>query len=254
MKNVNYNVAYDYIRKRILSGEFAAGSPLMANLLATEIGLSRTSVREALRQLEVDGLVSIRPHLGASVKTMDIMELRDLCELRLALESHAAGLAARNRTAADLQEIKFALEVMRSLTDRIVASENTQPLSKDLMHADVRFHIAIMSAAKNEQIKREILRLHLVNRIVAGKFSTLGTVERTAAEKEERNNRCRAWMVSHEAIYEAIARQDVAAAKKEMEHHIQAIIDNRLRQLAQTQAGNASVGRKLTAEEAVYIN
>ncbi len=252
MKDVNYNVAYDYIRKRILNAEFGAGRPLMANLLALEIGLSRTSVREALRQLEVDGLVSIRPHLGARVKTMDIRELRDLCEMRLALESHAAGLAARNRTAPDLQEIKFALEVMRGLTDRILAAEDPQPLTKELMDADVRFHIAIMSAAKNELIKKEILRLHLINRIVAGAFSKLASPEGTALEKEERNHRCRGWMVSHEAIYNAIARQDSAAAKAEMEQHIQGIIDNRLRHLAQTQEAGAA--RKLTEEERVYVN
>src|SRR5919197_2197770 len=113
MKDVNSNVAYEYVRKRIVSGEFGPGRPLMTKDLAADIGISRTPVRDALRQLEADGLVIIRPRLGASVKAMDLKEYRDLCGLRLALESYAAGFAAQNRTDAELREIQFALEAMR---------------------------------------------------------------------------------------------------------------------------------------------
>src|SRR5882762_11861272 len=108
MKSVNTDVAYDYIRKKILSGEYASGKPLMTEVLAKEIKVSRTPVRDALRKLETDGLVTIRAHLGANVKVMDLKEFREMCDLRLALESHAAGLAALNHTEADLHEIKFA--------------------------------------------------------------------------------------------------------------------------------------------------
>src|SRR3954453_21922330 len=116
MKSVNTDVAYDYIRKRILSGDFPPGHALITELLANEIKLSRTPVRDALRKLETDGLVTIEPHLGASVKKMQLKEFRELCDLRLALECHAAGLAALNRTETDLREIGFALESMGRLT------------------------------------------------------------------------------------------------------------------------------------------
>ncbi len=78
--------------------------------MANEIQVSRTPVRDALRKLETDGLVTINSHLGASVKKMDLKEFREMCDLRLALESHAAGLAAINHTEADLGEIQYALE------------------------------------------------------------------------------------------------------------------------------------------------
>ena len=94
MKSVNTDVAYNHIRKRILSGEYPPGHPLMTELLANEIKVSRTPVRDALRKLETDGLVTIQAHLGASVKKMQLKEFREMCDLRLALESHAAGLAA----------------------------------------------------------------------------------------------------------------------------------------------------------------
>lgn len=253
MKSLNYNIAYEYIRKRILNGTYAPGHSLSAKTLAEEVGLSRTSIREALRQLEVDGLVSIVPHLGAKVKAMGLTELSELCELRLALESHAAGLAARNRTAADLHEIKFALQEMHSLTAAIVAAEQEQPeLIEHLMSQDVRFHIAIISGSKNELIKREILRFHLINRIVSNALSTSESGEDSREKKQEKDIRRRAWMVSHQAIFEAIEQQNVTAAKSEMERHIQGIIDNSLRLLARRTGGFAT--RQLTEEEASYVN
>src|SRR5690349_7278304 len=167
MKNVNSDIAYDYLRKRILSGEYPPGQALMTNLLAPEIGVSRTPIRDALRQLETDGLVSIQPRVGASVKKMDLKAFRESCELRLALESHAAGLAARQRTQLDLQEIGLALEEMRRITGELLAGGASAKLMPMLVREDVRFHLAIITAAKNDLMKKEILRLHLINRVVA---------------------------------------------------------------------------------------
>src|SRR5438874_2156632 len=107
MKKMNTDIAYDHIRKRIVSGEYRPGQSLVAEMLSAETGVSRTPVRDALRKLEADGLVVIQARLGASVKKMDFKEFRELCDLRLAVESHAAGLAAINRTDRELLEIQF---------------------------------------------------------------------------------------------------------------------------------------------------
>ena len=151
MKKVNSDVAYDYIRKRILSGEYVPGFSLMTEVLALEIGVSRTPVREALHKLKADGLVSIRARLGASVKKVDVKEFREMCDLRLALEGHAAGLAALNHGQADLREIKFALDAMRDYTERINAADQEHPLLDSMVQEDVRFHIAIMTAANGRR-------------------------------------------------------------------------------------------------------
>ena len=246
MKNVNSDMAYDYIRKRILNGEYTPGHALMTELLSTEIGVSRTPVRDALRQLESDGLVSIRPRLGASVKQMNVKEFREMCDLRLALESHAAGLAAINRREADLHEIEFALEAMRRLNAAILAAEQEDPLIAELVREDVRFHVAIMSAAKNDLMKKEILRLHLINRVVSG--PVVG--ERPVVEKTERDIRRQAVLASHDEIYAAIASSDPIAAKHAMERHIQDIIDNSMRSMARAESG--LIARELTAEEMSY--
>ena len=70
-----------------MGGEFAPGQSLLTEVLAKEIKVSRTPVRDALRKLEADGLVTIRAHLGASVKQLQLREFREMSDLRLALES-----------------------------------------------------------------------------------------------------------------------------------------------------------------------
>jgi DNA-binding GntR family transcriptional regulator len=248
MKSVNTDVAYNYIRKRILSGEYPPGHPLMTELLANEIKVSRTPVRDALRKLETDGLVTIQAHLGASVKKMHLKEFREMCDLRLALESHAAGLAAVNRSEADLNEIQFALEGMRRLTTEIAAAKDEHPLISDLVHEDVRFHIAVMSAAKNELMKKEILRLHLLNRVVSGSAPN----EKFAVKKADADARRRVVLEKHGDIYQAIKRSDPAAAKREMEFHLQELIDHNLRLMSRLESG--VIARELTPEELAYTS
>lgn len=246
MKSLNTDVAYDYIRKRILSGEFAPGHALMTEILSKEIKVSRTPVRDALRKLETDGLVTIRAHIGASVKKMNLREFREMSDLRLALESHAAGLAAINRTDTDLATIKYALEAMRVLTDKIIAADKEQPWLNDLMREDIRFHIAIMAAAKNELMKREIMRLHLLHRVVSG----LSNVEAAMTPKLESDSRRRVVLAKHEDIYNAIANSNASLAKQEMEFHLQELIDHNFHMLARADAG--VITRDLTAEELLY--
>lgn len=248
MKNVNSDIAYDYLRKRILSGEYVPGQALMTNVLAAEIGVSRTPIRDALRQLEVAGLVSIRPRLGASVKAMDIKNFRESCELRLALETHAAGLAARNHADADLHEIKLALEEMRGITAELRDGGALAKLIPKLAREDVRFHLAIITATKNDLIKKEILRLHLINRVVSSTPAGDRSIPR-ASNPEDLSHRGEV-LKSHEEIYKAIAAGDAASAKKAMEAHIQDIIDRSVHRLARA---NAEVmTRELSDEEAIY--
>jgi DNA-binding GntR family transcriptional regulator len=248
MKNVNSDIAYSHIRKRILSGEYRPGVALMTKELAEEIGVSRTPVRDALRQLEADGLVIIRAHMGASVKAMDFKEYKEMCGLRLALESYAAGLAALNRTTDELREMKQALEAMRELTAQVVAAAGRdQELIEKLRWEDVRFHITIISAAKSELLKKEVLRLHIVSRVVSGPTPATGNITPT---KEADDDHRRDVQAFHDSIYQAIERGDSAGAKLAMERHIQDIVDTNLAILAR--ADQMSLARQLSEEELSY--
>lgn len=249
MKNVNSDIAYSYIRKRILSGHFRPGQALMTKELSAEIGVSRTPVRDALRQLETDGLVSIRARLGASVKNMDFKEYREACGLRLALESYAAGLAAQNRTAEELREIGLAVAAMRRLSEKLIADQVEDRATLDeLIREDVRFHVGIIGAAKSDLLKKEVLRLHIINRVVSGPGPTPGNAR--IVDKADKDAHRKAIQASHEEIYQAIERGDAAAAKGAMERHIQDIIDNNIRLMARDD--QVSISRQLTEEELSY--
>jgi DNA-binding GntR family transcriptional regulator len=248
MKNVNSDIAYEFIRKRILNGTFPPGHPLMTQDLSAEIGVSRTPVRDALRQLETDGLVVIRKRMGASVKTMDAKEYREMCGLRMAMEVYAAGLAAENRSVDELHEMEDALEAMRRLTEASIESDdNDEEIIKSLRREDVRFHVAIISSAKSDLLKKEVLRLHIINRVVSG-LESVKTF--TAKSKEERDARRRQVQTSHEEIYRAIAKGDVAEAKAAMENHIRDIIDAVIRAMLRDE--RMAIPRNLTEEELSY--
>jgi DNA-binding GntR family transcriptional regulator len=249
MKNVNSDIAYDYIRKRILDGTYLSGHPLMTKDLAAEIGVSRTPVRDALRQLEADGLVVIRAHLGASVKTMTFKEFKEMCGLRLALESYAAGLAAENRSADELDEMYLALTAMRALTTRhLAAPEKDQATIEELKREDVRFHIAIIGAAQNQLLKKEVLRLHIVSRVVTTGVVTHDgylTYDKSADDAHRREVQ-----QHHDDIYAAIKAGDAAQAKAVMALHIQDIIDTKIKQMAY--AEEVKVAKELTEDELLY--
>ncbi len=248
MKKVNSDVAYDYIRKKILSGTFQPGHSLLTDVLSSEIGVSLTPIREALHRLKADGLVSIRAHLGASVTEMGIEKFKEMCDMRLALEGHAAGLAAINHRKVDLREIRFALEEMRKLTALINNAEDNITIIDDLVQKDVHFHIAIISAAQNEMMKSEILRLHLVSRVVFGPANAAALISVSTKAKQDENRRKVLQM--HEDIYKAIFERNAPLAKAAMECHIQDIIDKLLRDMALIDG--RSTARKLTDEELIY--
>ncbi len=83
----------DVLRDAIMHGLLKGGQPLRQDELATQFGLSRIPVREALRQLEGEGLVTVNPHRGAVVSQLSLDELQEICEIRIALETTAIRLA-----------------------------------------------------------------------------------------------------------------------------------------------------------------
>jgi DNA-binding GntR family transcriptional regulator len=238
--NVNSDRAYEYIRKRILSGEYRRGQHLMAKTVSTELEISPTPVRDAFRQLETDGLVTIRPRLGAQVNAMGLKEFRDLCELRLVLETHTAGLAAQRRTEHELHELELALNEMRRLTREILAATGPEAsrLLAEMARADAQFHVAIMTAAKNDLIRGEILRLHLINRVIA-RGSHVVSNDSDAAH-------LRQVLADHEAIFEAILRRNAAGARVAMERSLQDIIDQTIHVMARQE--RELIAREFTEE------
>lgn len=254
MKKAGHSTtAYEYIRKAILNGDYRPGQPLLEAELAKKTGVSRTPVREALRQLESEGLITIRPNLGAAVKSMTMKEYREMSEVRQALESAAAGLAALHRTDADLKAIGSALDKMARTVEIIAKDDHEQyALLKEVTQEDIRFHLAILSAAGNDLMKREILRLHLIKRVVSDIHPDMARIQPSTSEKAKRDARRGESLASHRRIFEGIRNGDALAAKSAMEQHIQEVIDLSL--LAMARLKDNTPAKEPSEEELEYLS
>ena len=218
--------AYAFIREKILSGDLPPGKALTTLDLSKQIGVSRTPVRDALRQLEGEGLVTILPDVGATVKSLSSAEFRQLCCIRLALESYAAGEAARIRRSSDLRDLELHFNLMKEQCEKMKdAGRNVLSNSKLLSRHDICFHLAIAEATSNELLKREITRLCIVNRFVGsdGVRRDWETYQHTEENLVDCLDRV---VAEHKDILEAVRAEEVVTARSLMERHIQNIIDS----------------------------
>lgn len=141
------------LRERILRGEFPEGEPLRQDAIAEELGVSRIPVREALRQLEAEGLVTFNPHRGAVVSSLSIADIEELFALRARLESQLLRRAVPLLTRADFERAEEILdEYDVAFRDREVAAWG------DL---NWQFHSTLYSAAKRPVTMGVVERLHL---------------------------------------------------------------------------------------------
>ena len=142
---------FNTLRQRILKGTYKPGERLMEIHLAEQLGVSRTPIREAIRMLELEGLVKMIPRKGAQVASISREDLQDVLEVRKALDTLAVKLACMRISADEIQKLKNAeLEFERSLRQ----GDTTQ-----IAEADVAFHDVIQLAAKNKRLKSMISNL-----------------------------------------------------------------------------------------------
>lgn len=138
------DVVFNTLRKAILRGELKPGERLMEIQLANKLGVSRTPVREAIRKLELEGLVLMIPRKGAEVADISEKSLKDVLEVREALEELAARLACDKITKEGINRLKEAAQDFRSA---LKSNDITQ-----MAEADVRFHDVICNATENQKL------------------------------------------------------------------------------------------------------
>lgn len=100
------------LRRRILSGQLAPGTPLRQEALAEELGVSRIPLREAIRLLSSEGLVDLRPHRGAYVAPLSMEEVREFFDLRVQLEPWLLRLSVPHLTEDDLKQAEALVDIM----------------------------------------------------------------------------------------------------------------------------------------------
>lgn len=138
------DVVFKTLREAILTGELKPGERLMEIHLANRLGVSRTPIREAIRKLELEGLVIMIPRKGAQVANITIKGLQDVLEVRKALEELAVKIACKNITEEELTALKKAADVFAIS----VKNKNVTDIAK----ADVAFHDIIYHATNNERL------------------------------------------------------------------------------------------------------
>lgn len=138
------DVVFQTLRQAIITGEIAPGERLMEIPLAKQLGVSRTPVREAIRMLELEGLVAMIPRKGAEVARITEKDLRDALEVRCALEELAVVLACQRITAEGKEKLKAACIAFReAISTKHVPS---------IVDTDIAFHDAIFEATQNPRL------------------------------------------------------------------------------------------------------
>ena len=138
------DVVFNTLRQAILRGELKPGERLMEIQLANKLGVSRTPIREAIRKLELEGLVLMIPRKGAEVAEITEKSLKDVLEIRRALEDLAVRLACEKITKEELKELKKAGDEFK----RVLKSQDITEVAE----ADVKFHDVIYMATDNPKL------------------------------------------------------------------------------------------------------
>ncbi len=137
-------IVYEELKREILVGEIAPGTRMMEIELAEELGVSRTPVREAIRKLEKEGLVTIEPRKGAYASDVSIKDMVDVLEVREDLEAMAAAMAAQK--VSD-EEKELLVRVTLEYKEAVEAGK-----TEDIIRCDERFHQLIVNCSGNKTL------------------------------------------------------------------------------------------------------
>jgi DNA-binding GntR family transcriptional regulator len=232
--------AYQYVQRKILSGDLKCGEALSEVALAAEFGFSRTPIREAINQLVAEGFLYSIQNRGAVVVQLTKRDIVDLFEYREALEIYAVGkVAQKGVCAAEAQHfIEVADEALPFIDDlyRTGQAALNRKQMCEFMAADMAFHALLIHSADNPRILKAVNDSRLLVQIFAIYHDGA-----TAQQLREIHRQ-------HRAILDAILRGAVGEAKDQIAEHIRHSLQERLemfdhwqskRSLASTRASMA---------------
>lgn len=192
-------IAYEFIKERILEGIYQPSQKLIENDLSVEIGVSRNTVKKALLKLEQENLVVLEKNKGATIKSFSLDEINNFLKIREVLEGLIALGAAENITEEDLLRLDAILVEMKNH----LQNKNFDSYSK----CNLNFHDVIYNASNNQQavdlvkiIKQQLKRLQ---------FKTLLVPGRNENSLEE-----------HANILKALQNRDAVLAEKYLKQHV----------------------------------
>jgi DNA-binding GntR family transcriptional regulator len=208
----------DRLRDAILQGGFKPGEPLREEQLAASLDVSRGPVREALVQLEREGLVIVRRHRGATVARLSRDDAEEVYSLRLALERLAVQRAVQTATESDFAALEAVIASFR-------AAFTHEPTEHEIAGLDMRFHDLIYRAARHQRLYdswanlRSQIFLFLLSRNIANPDLRVVTVQ------------------SHQDLLDVLRSRDQARAAQEIESHLLGAYERVMQGLSRAELG-----------------
>ncbi len=199
---------YSRLLSEIRQGRLRPGDRLTETDLARRLGTSRTPVREAIRRLESDGLVTHTPRVGAAIRQLDLAEITELYEMRAVLEGTAARFAARAAYTSEIDEMEAINAEMAAATGDV----------ERLYDANRLFHDILRNAARNRFLLRAVEAVQKTLLILGP--STM-----------EEGSRAEAAVAEHARLIDALRAREGDAAEAAMRAHIEAAHRARQRQV-----------------------
>lgn len=213
------DVVFNTLRQAILTGELKPGERLMEIHLANRLGVSRTPIREAIRKLELEGLVTMIPRRGAEVAQITEKSLKDVLEVRRAMDALSVELACDRISEEALEELGKACEAFET------ATRTKDP--KRIAQADVALHDIIVQATDNKRL------VQLVNNLSEQMYRY-----RFEYIKDESTHK--QLIEEHRIIYESIRRKDKETAANTAKLHIDNQEKSIMKQLRMEREKNGS--------------
>ena len=196
---------FDKIRSDILNGKYKRGEELVESSIGKELGISRTPVREAIRQLELEGLVQLVPNKGAFVTGISEKDVRDIYLIRARLEGLAARMAAKNITP----ELLDAMEETVVLSEYHAKKEHYEQVCE----MDSKFHKLLYKASGSRILEHTLTDFHQY-------------VQRVRMESIMKKRRMEKSNDEHDAILTAIREHDEEKAELVATRHISNTVEN----------------------------
>lgn len=193
------DVVFNTLRQAILTGELKPGERLMEIHLANRLGVSRTPIREAIRKLELEGLVTMIPRRGAEVAQITEKSLKDVLEVRRALDALSVELACERISGEELQQLQDACDAFEAATK----TKDT----KKIAQADVALHDIIVRATANARL------IQLVNNLSEQMYRYRFEYIKDESTHEQ-------LVQEHRILFESIRDKDVATAASTAKLHI----------------------------------
>ncbi len=193
------DVVFNTLRQAILTGDLKPGERLMEIHLANKLGVSRTPIREAIRKLELEGLVTMIPRRGAEVAQITEKSMSDVLEVRRAVDALCVELACERISDEALEALKEACDGF----EEAVKSGDV----KKIAQADVAFHDIIVKATGNQRLVQLVNTLS--EQMYRYRFEYIKDVSQHGSLVEE-----------HRIIYESLLKKDKETASEAAKLHI----------------------------------